>query len=358
MASFGSRRELRDHLRVTHLVSVLSTLDEWAGLSEDEDEDEDTNGARQMLVDNVREESHSASMREEADKTAGPLSGIMSPSSVAATVDNNSKGESVNDVDDDNVDHNSSPDHSIIDLTTPSPTGASSVPSPPPPPPQSHQLWCPWQQQQQQTPTPPQPSPPPPATRFVCPDCGRAFARRFCLRRHMEANCPATTSLKRFQCPECGRQFKTEYSMNRHLRFHCRSKRVKIWGTENSPPPPPPPPPTPPPPTAGPSNQYGGGGSQGISYSPSGSGSGSGSDEPSEIPGNIAPENFEEVETAFRGRLKTYRLRDEAPSRLTIPEFLTQLFEDLVTLMHRILEHVTAVETNLWLDCEFTNVHD
>ncbi|XP_054259527.1 zinc finger protein 787-like [Macrosteles quadrilineatus] len=234
---FGSRRELRDHLRVTHLVSVKSTLDEWAGLSEDED----INGARQMLLDNVRGESRSASMQEEeeADITAGPLSGILSPSPVAATVDNNSKGDSVNDVDDDNQQQ-------------------------PPPPPQPRQLWHPWQQQQQKTPTPPQPSPPPPppATRFVCPDCGRAFARRFCLRRHMEANCPAMRSFKRFRCPECGRQFKTEYSMNRHLRFHCRSKRATKWGTENSPPPPPPPPPTPPPPTAGPSNQYRGGGSR------------------------------------------------------------------------------------------------
>ncbi|XP_054257135.1 uncharacterized protein LOC128982110 [Macrosteles quadrilineatus] len=171
----------------------------------------------------------------------------------------------------------------------------------PPPPPQPHQLWHPWQQQQQQqqTPKPPQPSPPPP-------------------------------------------------------RDAIRRRGRKKGEPENSPPPPPPQLPTLHPQTAGPSNQYGGVGSQGSSYSPSGSGS----DEPSDIPGNIAPENFEEVETAFHGRLKTYRLRDEAPSRLTIPEFLTQLFEDLVKLMHRILEHVTAVKTNLWLDCEFTNVHD
>ncbi|TLY46816.1 MAG: hypothetical protein E6K54_08005, partial [Gammaproteobacteria bacterium] len=62
--------------------------------------------------------------------------------------------------------------------------------------------------------------------------------------------------------------------------------------------------------------------------------------------------------------MKTYQLDQQAlmhgAVRLTplttIPEFLVGIFDDLVTLVQRLLSHTTGIKINLWLDCEFVNV--
>ena len=230
------------------------------------------------------------------------------------------------------------------------------------------------------SPSPP-PPPPPPLVKmqrthflFMCEVCDKHFNNDASLqrhRRHMHKLNENRDSV--FQCSDCGAKFRTRWNLIRHRRQHCQSYKS---------PPPPSPPPPPPPPSSGAGGGGGGGGGASTSQvgdgsgpsavspsSPAGGSSSSSNDNASttsdnvseagdmELPANLAPDMFAEIETAFRSRLKTYRLRDKVSSHVTIPEFLVYIFDNIVTLVRRILTYVSAIKMNIWLECEFVNVH-
>lgn len=59
-------------------------------------------------------------------------------------------------------------------------------------------------------------------SREICPKCGKDFANRHTLRRHLEEVC--TDNKVVFWCtmPNCGRAFARKYSLKQHIKeYRC-----------------------------------------------------------------------------------------------------------------------------------------
>ena len=136
-------------------------------------------------------------------------------------------------------------------------------------------------------------------------------------------------------CDGCGKSFSRTDNLRVHARYHCRGinqqQRPVVEPRQPLPSP--------------------------ASSTSTGTSSNDDDDDAPIIPSNLAPEGFHELETAFRGRLKTYALTNPTEDTVSLQEFLNNIRLQVITLMRQILCIIHAIKANLWVECEFVNIH-
>ncbi|XP_054270714.1 uncharacterized protein LOC128991659 [Macrosteles quadrilineatus] len=113
---------------------------------------------------------------------------------------------------------------------------------------------------------------------------------------------PTVPHLIGYTCDGCGKTFSRKNILRTHARFSCRIHRSETALNQPSP--------------ASPSINL---------SSPQSTSDEDDTNDQVEIPDNLAPQGFEEIETAFKGRLKTYCLSEPAENTVSLLEFLNDI---------------------------------